>query len=59
MTYGCPAWEFEADTHHLKLQHLQNRENTNVRDIGKGEARPRKHKRLKLGGCQAYDRSSD
>jgi hypothetical protein len=82
MTYACPTWEFAADTHHLKLQRLQNKvlrtiakfpkcspvrevqmafqvpdvydymtifcrqkvediqnhENSNVRDIGKGEA---------------------
>jgi hypothetical protein len=37
----------------------QNHENTNVRDIGKGEARQRKYKSLKAGGVQAYDRSSD
>jgi hypothetical protein len=24
MTYACPVWEFAADTHLLKLQHLQN-----------------------------------
>jgi hypothetical protein len=24
MTYASPAWEFVADTHLLKLQHLQN-----------------------------------
>jgi hypothetical protein len=23
MTYACPAWEFSADTHPLKLQRLQ------------------------------------
>jgi hypothetical protein len=33
-------------------------ENPNVRAIGQGEARHRKHKRLKLGSCQVYDRSS-
>jgi hypothetical protein len=33
--------------------------NENVRTIGKGEARHRKYKRLKLGGGQAYDRSID
>jgi hypothetical protein len=37
----------------------QNHENTNVRDIGKGEDRHRKYKRLKSGGGQAYNRSSD
>jgi hypothetical protein len=25
MTYVCPTWEYAADAHHLKLQHLQNR----------------------------------
>jgi hypothetical protein len=37
---------------------IQNHENANVRNIGQGEAHHRKHKRLKLGGGQAYDRSS-
>jgi hypothetical protein len=36
---------------------IQNHEN--VRNIGHGEARHRKYKRLKLGGGQTYDRSSD
>jgi hypothetical protein len=101
-TYACPTWEFAADTHLMKLQHLQNRvlgaignldrstlvrdlhlafkiphvydyitklcrrqaevirnhENPNVRAIGQGEPRHGKYKRLKLGGGQAYDRSS-
>jgi hypothetical protein len=38
---------------------IQNHENINVRNIGQGEARHRKYKRLKLGGDQAYDRSND
>jgi hypothetical protein len=64
MTYACPAWEFAAGTHLMKLQRLQNKihqhhENIHVRNIGQGEARHRKYKRLKLGGGQAYDRSSD
>jgi hypothetical protein len=37
----------------------QNHENANARDIGKGEARHRKCKRLMLGGGKACDRSSD
>jgi hypothetical protein len=37
---------------------ILNHENSHVRAIGKGEARHRKHKRLKLGGGQVYDRSS-
>jgi hypothetical protein len=31
MTYACPAWEFAADKHLLKLQRLQNRD---LRSIG-------------------------
>jgi hypothetical protein len=102
MTYASPAWEFAADTHLMKLQHLQNEvlrtignyprhtpvcdlhmalqipfiydyitklyrqlaeviqnhDNENVRNIGQGEAHRRKYKKLKLGGSQAYDRSS-
>jgi hypothetical protein len=38
---------------------IQNHVNPNVRNIGQGEARHRKYKRLKLGGGEAYDRSSD
>jgi hypothetical protein len=99
MTYACPALEFAADNHLLKLQRLQNKvlrtignfprrtpirdfklpyiydyitklcrqqaeviqnhENANFRNIGQGEPRHRKYKRLKLGGSQAYDRSND
>jgi hypothetical protein len=38
---------------------IQNHENEHVRGIGQGEARHRKYKRLKHGGRQTYDRSSD
>jgi hypothetical protein len=38
---------------------LQNHENEHVHGIGQGEDRHRKYKRLKLGGGQAYDSSSD
>jgi hypothetical protein len=31
MTYACPAWEFAADTHLLKLQRLRNKV---IRTIG-------------------------
>jgi hypothetical protein len=37
---------------------MENHEHVNVRDIGKGKARHRKYKRLKLGASQAYDRSN-
>jgi hypothetical protein len=38
---------------------ILNHDNENVRNIGEGEARHRKYKMLKLGGCQAYGHSSD
>jgi hypothetical protein len=38
---------------------IQNHDNKNVRNIGQGETRHRKYMRLKFGGGQAYDRSSD
>jgi hypothetical protein len=38
---------------------IQNHPNPNVRAIGQGEAIRKKYKRLKLGGGQAYYRSSD
>jgi hypothetical protein len=104
MTYACPAWEFAADTHLLKLQRqqnkvlrtignfprhtpvcelhkafniqyiydytsitklcrkqakiIQNQGNANVCNIGQGEPQHRTFKTLKLGGSQAYHRSS-
>jgi hypothetical protein len=33
---------------------IQNYDKENVRNIGQGEARHRKYKRLKLGGSQTY-----
>jgi hypothetical protein len=53
---------YPGDHRHLCRQQtevIQNYYNENVRNIGQGEARHRKYKRLKLGGGQAYDRSSD
>jgi hypothetical protein len=38
---------------------IQNHDKENVRTIGQGESRHRKYKRLKLGGGQVYNRSSD
>jgi hypothetical protein len=37
---------------------IQNHNNENVRNTGQGKANHRKYKRLKLGGGQAYYRSS-
>jgi hypothetical protein len=38
---------------------IQNHPNLNVHAIGQGEAIHKKYKRVKLGGGQAYHRSSD
>jgi hypothetical protein len=38
---------------------IQNHETANVCNFRNGEARHRKFKRLKLGGGQVYDHSSD
>jgi hypothetical protein len=38
---------------------IQNHENEHFSDTGETEAKHIKHKRLKLGGGQAYDRSRD
>jgi hypothetical protein len=38
---------------------IQTHGNDYVRSIEQGEVRRKKYKRLKLGGGQAYDRSSD
>jgi hypothetical protein len=41
-----------------QAEYIKNYLNPNVRAIGEGEAMRRKYKRHKLGGGQAYDRSS-
>jgi hypothetical protein len=41
-----------------QVEVILNHENANVRNTGQGEARHRKYNRLKLGGDQAYNRSS-
>jgi hypothetical protein len=51
-------YEYIAKLCRQKVEVIQNQENANARNIGQGEAQYRKHKRLKLGGGQAYDRSS-
>jgi hypothetical protein len=41
-----------------EIVHNHENENENERNIGQGEPPHRKHKRIKLGGGQLYDRSS-
>jgi hypothetical protein len=42
-----------------KAEVTQNHKNANIFNIGQGEPRHSKYKRLKLGGGQAYGRSGD
>jgi hypothetical protein len=42
-----------------KVEVIQNHENEHILSICQGEARHKKYKRLKLGGGEAYYRSSD
>jgi hypothetical protein len=49
--YRTTLWRKQAEV-------IQNYETANVRNIGQGEPRHRNYKELKLGGGQAYDRSS-
>jgi hypothetical protein len=50
---------YNEDQLPLPVKVIQNHDNENVRNIGQGKARHRKYKRLKIGGSQAYDCSSD
>jgi hypothetical protein len=51
------VYDFVTKVCRKQAEVIQNHDNENIRSIGSGEAQHRKHKRLKLGGGQAYDRS--
>jgi hypothetical protein len=53
------AYGFITQLRRQQAELIYIHENATVRNIGQGEAMHRKHKRLKLGGGQAYGRSSD
>jgi hypothetical protein len=53
------VYDYITKLYRQQAEVIQNHENEHVRGIGQGEAGHRKYKRLKLGGGQAYDRSSD
>jgi hypothetical protein len=59
MAFKLPYIHYIRKVRRQQAEVIQNHENANVRNIGQGEPRHRKYKRLKLGGGQAYDRSSD
>jgi hypothetical protein len=52
-------YDYITESSRQQAELIQNHENANVRNIGQGEAWHRKYKRLKLGGGQAYNHSSD
>jgi hypothetical protein len=53
------VYDYKTKLCRQQAQDIQHHENIHVRNIGQGEARHRKYKRLKLGGGQAFDRSND
>ena len=58
MVFKIPyVYDFITKLCKRQAEVIQNH-NKNVSTIGQGEAQHRKYKRLKLGGGQAYDRSS-
>jgi hypothetical protein len=58
MEFQIPyVYDFITKICRKQAEFIQNHDNENVRNIGSGEAQHRKHKRLKLDGGQAYDRS--
>jgi hypothetical protein len=60
MAFKIPyAYDYITKLCRQQAEVIQNHDNENVRNIGKGETRHRKHKRLKVGGGHAYDHSSD
>jgi hypothetical protein len=53
------VYDYVAKLCRQQAEVIQNYENEHFRSVGQGETKHRKYKRLKLGGGQAYDRSSD
>jgi hypothetical protein len=53
------VYDYKIKLSRHQAEVILNYDNENVRYVGQGERRHRKYKRLKLGGGQAYDRSSD
>jgi hypothetical protein len=51
------VYNFKIKSRRKRAEVIQNYLNTNVLDIGQGQAMHRKYKNLKLGGGQACDSS--
>jgi hypothetical protein len=60
MSFNLPyVYDYVTTLCRQQAEVIQNHENKHISSTGQGEARHRKYKKLKLGGNQAYDRSSD
>jgi hypothetical protein len=58
-TFNIPyTYDYITKLRRQQAEIIRNNGNANVCNIGQGEPRHRKFKRLKLGGGQAYHRSS-
>jgi hypothetical protein len=55
MTYACPAWEFAADNHLLKLQRLQNKVLRTIRNFPRRTPVGDVHMAFKLPYIYSYD----
>jgi hypothetical protein len=53
------VYDYKTKLCRQQAEVTQNYDKKHVRSVGQGEARRRKYKRLKLGGGEAYYRSSD
>jgi hypothetical protein len=53
------VYDYISKLYRNQAEVILNHVNPDVHGIGQGEARHRKHKRLELGGGQAYYRSAD
>jgi hypothetical protein len=52
------VYDFVTKLCRKQAEVIKNHNNENVRRIGRGETQHRKHKRLRLGGGQSYNRSN-
>jgi hypothetical protein len=59
MAFQIPyVYDYITKSGRQQAEVIQNHENENFGYIRQGDARHRKHKRLRLGGGNVYDRSS-
>jgi hypothetical protein len=60
MAFNLPnVYDYTTKLCRQQAEVIQTHEKDHVHSIGQSEARHRKYKQFKLGGGQAYDRSSD